>query len=161
MSPKKKTIVKVFSSLVVITFIAGVILFFHFCSIHFADFQGAQTCTSVVFDKQKMLAVDRIELYNSQSHNSLTITDPAVIHSFVKETMVATSTDVQCPKDIEIKLFSGNELVRVMYCGEDYTFVNVYVADDLHWYLLKGTEPGEGYVLLSKNLQLLLRSLEM
>ncbi len=83
-----------------------------------------------------------------------------MIHSVVNETMVAICTDIQCPKDIVIQLHSGDELVRTMYCGDDYTKVHVYNEDELHWYLFKGTEPGEGYVLLPRELQDLLLSLE-
>ena len=152
----KKAVVSVILVIIAIC----LILLFHVCAIHIVNVGDYLSCTSVAFDKHRMSAVDRIELYNSQTEKSRTITDRIVIRALIKETTVATCAGIQCPKDIEIKLYDGNDLVRVMYCGDDYTKVKVYDADGIHWILHTYTGATDGYVLLSNSLQQLLLSLE-
>lgn len=156
--PNKK-VMSVIIVLLIIIIIMGILIFQKFCAIHFADIFGSLTCTALVFDKEQMLTVDRIVFYNYQTDKEFSVTDLQTINMFVNETMVATNTDIQCPKDVEIKLYSKNKLIRTMYCGIDYYFVNVHNADKTHWFLLKGTESEEGFVLLSKELRQLLLSI--
>lgn len=157
MKLKRKTIIPI---IVAILLVVGVAVAFHFWAFYFAGPFDSNPCITVVFDKQQMLSVDRIVFETHHTKKQFTITDPDMIHSVVKGTMVATCTDIQYPKDIVIQPHSGDELVRTMYCGDNYTKVHIYNEDELHWYLFKGTEPGEGCVLLSRELQDLLLSLE-
>lgn len=113
---------------------------------------NAQTgkCFSVSFDKQEMKTVNRIEITDGEKQ--IEITDPIIVDSMVKETMVATHIGTGCSYDRKIDLYCNNALIRTMYWSPCCDSVCVYDADETHWvFSSEGSRP-KGYIYLSRSL---------
>ena len=107
---------------------------------------GGAVCIS--FDKWDMLRADKLVLcFNGQIY---TVTDPAFIRAFSKETLAGTSHEYCCSNlnDGWVEIYRGDRLIRRMrYIATHDAFA--YDADYTHWVLFGK----EGHAFLSGDLR--------
>ena len=141
----------------IITFlIAGAIIFLYEVA-SITPNAGWGDLFSIAFDKQEMETVNRIEITDGEK--VIEISAPAFVDSVVKETMVATDFGCQDSFDIKIVLYCDDTVVRTMYLASSCPHICVYDADSTHWiFSIEGSMP-KGYIVLSRELEAMLRGL--
>lgn len=129
--------------------IAGIIAS-QFVSVGMANLSEAHGTISIAFDKQQMLSVDKMVI--SADGRSIQITDRALLDAVVDETMAATHLGGHSTTGKRIELYAGDTLVRSMIWSTCCDIVEVYGADESHWFLtVEGAKCG-GSVNLSTEL---------
>lgn len=105
---------------------------------------GGAVCIS--FDKWDMLHCDKLIIgYRGETY---TVTDPAFVQAFSKETLAGTYS-AYCCSDMDdgwVEIYRGDRLLRRMrYIANHETFA--YEADAAHWVLFGE----EGHAFLSRD----------
>lgn len=106
---------------------------------------GGAVCIS--FDKWDMLRADKIIIdYRGERY---TVTDPAFVQAFSKETLAGTYSEYCCSNlnDGWVEIYRGDRLLRRMrFIANHDAFA--YEADSAHWVLFGK----EGHAFLSRDL---------
>ena len=92
-------------------------------------------CVSISFDKQDMLAADRLVL--KLPSGEYTVTDRNLVQTLAREVLTATSTEDYCCGNLNEGSFSfyrGDQLIRQMRFIQNHRTL-VYGADSAHWVL--------------------------
>lgn len=113
---------------------------------------GGAVCIS--FDKWDMQRADKLVIcYRDETH---TVTDPALVQAFCRETLSGTYSGYCCSMldDGWVEIYRGDRLLRRMRYIENHDAF-AYEADTAHWVLFGE----EGHAFLSRNTAQKLRSL--
>jgi len=104
-------------------------------------------CVSISFDKWDMLRADRVII--ETRGETYTVTDPAFVRSFSRETLAGTYKDYCCAQmeDGWMEIYRGNRLLRRMRYISNHNAL-AYEADAAHWVLFGK----EGHAFLSEDM---------
>ena len=144
---RKKIVILV--SILAFLLIAGIVAS-QFVSVGMANLSEAHGTISIAFDKQQMRSVDRMVLIDGD--RTVELTNRALLDAVVDETMAATHLGGHSTTGRRIELYAGDTLVRSMIWTTCCDVVEVYGADESHWFLtVEGAKCG-GSVYLSTEL---------